>query len=137
MCLATGEVTSYAISDEGRPRKTRLDVDGYESVPLFRKVSGRVKRSRRLYMKAFVHRLVMVKAIAMQHGGDAWREYVDDLPGDIDVDHKDNDRTNNALDNLRLRSWYPHRSRQVMEDEERAEMARFLNLDPETDEVPF
>jgi hypothetical protein len=107
VCLLTGHVFSSA-RGASRSIKTRTDEDGYEKFTLHREATGRERRKcdgsgrRRLVMEVFVHRLVMLKKLAVARGESRWREHVEDLPGDRDVHHRDTCRSHNAASNLTL-----------------------------------
>jgi hypothetical protein len=111
VCLRSGRVYSFALGKRKRI-KTRIDEDGYEKFTLKRDVSWREKRRadrngrRRLSMEVFVHRLVMMKKLAVAKGEARWREHLEDLPGDRDVHHVDG-KTNNVARMLTLEfvSW--------------------------------
>lgn len=115
VCLLTGHVYSYARGEMRRVR-TRLDEDGYEKFTLSREVSGRERRKtdstgrRRRMMTVFVHRLVMMKKIAVALGESHWREKVVDLPGDQEVHHRDKVRRHNQARNLTLESDQDHKA---------------------------
>jgi hypothetical protein len=105
--LLTGEVMSYA-SGSWKKRKTRLDDDGYVTFTLSRDVNGRRKRKSdaagrwRLHMTVLVHRLVMMKKVAIACGEARWRSHVEDLPSHKDVHHRDRNRAHNEATNLTL-----------------------------------
>lgn len=111
--LRTGRVESWARGDWVRMVKVRVDEDGYEKFTLSRE-SRRVRKKdrdgrRREHMTVFVHRLAMVKKIAVAANPDRWRTVVRDLPGDTDVHHKDHCKQNNAANNLTLELAELHR----------------------------
>lgn len=91
--LATGEVWSTAKGTRTK-LKTRIDEDGYHKFTLCRDTDGREKRKtdgsgrRRLKMEVFVHRLCMMKKLAVARGEFRWREHLEDLPGDREVHHR-------------------------------------------------
>ncbi len=113
VCLTTGRVFSTA---RGRMKrlKTHLDEDGYERFKLNRESKTVRKRDRsgrrRERMTVFVHRLLMVKKIAVAANADRWRDIVRDLSGNTDVHHKDHIKTNNVADNLTLELAELHRA---------------------------
>ncbi len=122
------------------PMKTRIDKYGYVTFVLCRKVTrgGTVvkiagKERRRKLMTVLVHRLAMMKHLAVQHHGDSWREHVKDLPGTLDVNHVHDhnqvaDRTDNRIRNLRLETLMANRRRRPMTPEEEAEVARQVEM---------
>lgn len=113
VCLKTGRVFSTA---RGRMKrlKTREDEDGYRKLTLSRESKTRRKKDssgrRREHMTVFIHRLVMVKKIAVAANPDRWRDIVRDLHGGTDVHHKDHNKTNNVADNLTLELAELHRA---------------------------
>lgn len=97
----------YEISNYGnirnvktkRPRKLQQTPSGYLRVTLY---EGTVKRHI-----FFVHRLV-------------WLNFVGDIPSDLQINHKDENKTNNCLNNLELltpkeNSNYGNRNKNVSE----------------------
>lgn len=110
--LTTGIVISLT---RGRRRylRTRLDEDGYRKFTLSRESKTKRKQDaagrRREHMTVFVHRLVMVKKIAVAANPERWRTVVRDLPGSTEVHHKDEDTGNNRGDNLTLELSEVHR----------------------------
>ena len=134
--LSTGEVYSTAKGGVRRPMKLRTDPDGYLGFHLNREKKRRVGKPerdrhrvrfrRRQYVQ--VHRLAYMKKVAILwsdfHGGH-WRDHVQDLPRGVDVDHKDLNRSNNTIANLRLKTEAANRSRREMTAEEAATVADF------------
>lgn len=134
--LETGEVFSVR-RGERKKRRLRTDDDGYKSFYLnrerrdkrggkeyCRKTKGFRYRRRRL---VFVHRVVKIKAIALAKGGDHnWRDYVEDLPRGVDVNHFDRDRANNRAGNLELQTELANRSRRAMTAAELREVRAFM-----------
>lgn len=111
--LETGRVESWARGDWVRFLNVREDEDGYLKFTLSRESKSRRRKDRngrrREHMTVFVHRLVMVKKIAVAANPDRWRTVVRDLHGDTDVHHKDHVRSNNVSDNLTLELAELHR----------------------------
>ena len=104
VCLKKGTVTT---NFRGRIKKRSLSehYKGYLYVSLYReRKHGRKNKAgrRRHRMSAWVHRLVMMKKIAVDSAGEGWRAVVKDIDPEIDVDHRDTIRTNNTAENLRL-----------------------------------
>lgn len=113
--LLTGSVFSTA-RGKRRRLKTRRDEDGYVRFTLSRELpkSSRKRPERRdgrkrELMTVFVHRLVMVKKLAVAANESRWRDVVRDLHGDTDVHHMDHNQTNNFADNLTLELAELHR----------------------------
>jgi hypothetical protein len=110
--LATGNVISLT---RGRRRylATRLDEDGYRKFTLSRESKTKRRKDssgrRREHMTVFVHRLVMVKKIAVAANPERWRTVVRDLAGSTEVHHKDENTDNNRGNNLTLELGEVHR----------------------------
>lgn len=106
--LESGVVWSWKRGDWCKPVKTRTDEDGYIKFTLSRKAPPTSRKPkdrdgrRREHMTVFVHRLVMVKKIAVAANEERWRTVVRDLPGSTEVHHKDLQPTNNWAANLTL-----------------------------------
>ena len=120
VCLKTGRVESWARGEWVLFLKVREDEDGYLKFTLSRE-SRRVRSKdsgerRREHMTVFVHRLVMVKKIAVAANPERWRDVVRDLHGDTDVHHKDHDKRNNAAKNLTLELAELHRANHHCEE---------------------
>lgn len=118
--LETGEVFGL------RGRKFVVDVtwDGYHRVHLTIK-NNRCKPDgrgqRRFRQRAMVHRIVMMKKLAVEAKGGSrlsWRSFVKELPTGVDVDHEDDDRENNRASNLQLKTYIANRSKRDMTPEE-------------------
>ena len=134
VCLTTGRVWSL-YGGKKKQLKTRLDDDGYVVFDLSRAPNGQ-KRGRhveyvsflkdktlkrrtrwRRRRKVFVHRLVKIKALAFAKGGQKWREYVNDLPRGIDVNHIGRKDDNRAY-MLNLETERANRARVKMDQKE-------------------
>lgn len=104
--LETGKVWSWRVGDWCRPLKTRTDEDGYIKFTLSRESKTKRRKDsdgrRREHMTVFVHRLVMVKKIAVAANEERWRTAVRDLPGSMEVHHKDLTPAHNWASNLTL-----------------------------------
>ncbi len=141
--LTSGVVISFA-ARANRPAtrhvmKLRTDPDGYQGFHLNRERKqkrGNPERDRKILryrrrMYVQVHRLAYMKKVAILwadfHGGH-WREHVVDLPRGIDVDHVDLNRSNNTIENLRLRTLVSNRQRRPMTEEEAATVADWENV---------
>lgn len=118
VCLGSGKVYSYAKGARAEI-KLRGDSDGYLVFTLSREVSGSLVRKtvsetrkggkrvqrRRWRQEVRVHRAVKMKAAAVDKAIAAgnpgsWREFLDDIPPRVDVDHIDFNKKNNAASNL-------------------------------------
>lgn len=114
--LETGKVWTWKRGDWCQPVRTRRDEDGYVKFTLSREAppSSRKRRDRdgrrREHMTVFVHRLVMVKKIAIAANEERWRNVVRDLPGSTEVHHKDEVRHHNWSENLTLELSEIHRT---------------------------
>lgn len=131
VCLTTGVVTTHY---RGRNliRKLQKNHKGYFWLNLNRNRSG--KRGKpdadgryREQMSAWVHRLAMMKKLAVELAGEGWRAVVIDIDPEIDVDHKDNNRGNNSAANLRLANHALHgkRSSEAWTAEDEAKIEEF------------
>lgn len=124
--LETGEVWSMARGERTKI-KTRIDEDGYHKFTLCRDTDGREKRKmdgdgrRRLKMEVFVHRLCMMKKLAVAKGEWRWKEHVEDLPGDREVHHRFGKDRNEATS---LMLEYPalNQGKHISLSEEHAEL---------------
>jgi hypothetical protein len=127
--IETGEVFSIR-NGRSVKRQLRLDEDGYycfqlnrerkrkqgkPEIDYRREGASRLRYRNRRYVR--VHRLVKIKALAVAKGGRNWRQYVQDLPLGIDVNHLNGKTDNNHL-NLELQTELAHRSHKEMTDEE-------------------
>lgn len=112
--LHTGAVWSWRRGDWCRLVKVRTDEDGYIKFTLSRESKTKRKKDRdgrrREHMTVFVHRLVMVKKIAVAANKERWRTVVRDLPGNTEVHHKDLTPAHNWGGNLTLEVSEIHRS---------------------------
>lgn len=121
-----------------RLRRLRIERDDYLSFSLNREKShrrGRSERDRRrtrwrYRMCVMVHRLVMMKKLAVDLGGSKWREYVKDIPPNIDVHHRDGCQWNNGVKNLRLSTDTANRGKREMTPDEAAAVAAFAEAMP-------
>lgn len=124
--LDSGEVWSTAKGARAKI-KTRIDEDGYHKFTLCRDVDGRERRKkdgegrRRLKMEVFVHRLCMMKKLAVARGEKRWREHLEDLPGDRDVHHRFGKDQNHASA-LTLEYCYLNQTRHISLSEEHVEL---------------
>lgn len=127
--LATGEVVSLH-SGQRKVLAVQTNAKGYCYVTLNREKRPRRGRPNsegrwRRRMSAWVHRLVMMKKLAVEKHGEAWREHVVDIDPHIDVDHRDRVRHNNAADNLRLALHNAHETTRELTPEELAAIEEF------------
>lgn len=124
--LDTAEVWSMARGVRTKV-KTRIDEDGYHKFTLKRDVDGSERRKRdssgrrRLSMEVFVHRLCMMKKLAVARGERRWREHLEDLPGDRDVHHRFSKDRNEATA-LTLEHCYLNQTRHISLSEEHSEL---------------
>lgn len=122
--LETGNVWSWKRGEWCQPVKTRRDEDGYVKFTLSRKAPKSSRKRpdrdgrRREHMTVFVHRLVMVKKIAVAANEERWRTVLRDLPGSTEVHHKDENRQHNAAGNLTLELSEIHKAIHHQEYEE-------------------
>lgn len=106
--LESGMVWSRKPNGLWRELKVREDEDGYLKFTLSRKAPKGSRRKpdkdgrRREHMTVFVHRLVMVKKIAVAANEKRWQTVVRDLPGSTEVHHKDLTPAHNWASNLTL-----------------------------------
>lgn len=134
--LETGEAFSVRKGVRTK-RRLRTDEDGYKMFYLNRERSD--KRGGKEYCRrkkgfryrrrrgVFVHRIVKIKAIAIAKGGDQnWRQYVEDLPRGVDVNHWDRNRANNRAGNLELQTELANRSRRAMTQAELESVRQFM-----------
>jgi hypothetical protein len=142
VCLETGMVTSFAQVETGKLIRPRLDEDGYRKFTLVRSVSARLVKKKRAdgcriwQMTVFVHRLAMMKKIAVKKAKavgtpDEWRAFVRDLPAGLDVNHKNLIRDDNRACNLELQTERTNRNGQPSTEEELRSIAEFETGDPE------
>lgn len=114
--LETGKVWTWKRGMWCQPIKTRVDEDGYVKFTLSREAPKSSRKRpdrdgrRREHMTVFVHRLVMVKKIAVAANEERWRTVVRDLPGSTEVHHKNEQRDCNWASNLTLELGEVHRT---------------------------
>ena len=115
VCLETGVVTT-CYRGRIKIRKLQKNHKGYFWLNINRERAG--KRGKpdadgryREQMAAWVHRLAMMKKIAVELAGKNWRDAIRDIDPEIDVDHYDKNSGNNAATNLRLAEHNLHGKR--------------------------
>ena len=70
-----------------------------------RKTLRRKTVDKRWRQTCGVHRAVLMKKFAVNKSPDNWREFVEDIPPTLHVDHVDRNNQNNAASNLRLQGF--------------------------------